>query len=99
MPRISVPIPGVDPDSRAQLEYALTFASEDLLSYQINVANSTIEAEVSSEAACDRASRKIEELVERYQKREFGLPSTSSLDKNVNCRRLTLGLGCWSEDG
>jgi hypothetical protein len=76
MPRISVPIPGVDPESRAQLEYALTFASEDLLSYDINVENSTIEAEVSSEAACDRASRKIEELVERYQKREFGLPST-----------------------
>ena len=76
MPRISIPIPGVDPGSRAQLEYALTFASEDLLSYEINVENSTIEAEISSEAACDRASRKIEELVERYQKREFGLPST-----------------------
>jgi hypothetical protein len=73
MPRISVPIADVDADTRAQLEYALTFVSEDIVSYQINVANSTIEAEVSSEDACEPASRKIQELVERYQKREFGL--------------------------
>jgi len=73
MPRISVPIPGVDADARAQLEYALTFVSEEVVSYQINVTDATIEAEVSSEEACEAASRKIQELVERYQKREFGL--------------------------
>ena len=74
MPRISVPITDVDADSRAQLEYALTFVSEDILSYQIKDIDATIEAEVSSEDACEPAFRKIQELVERYQKREFGLP-------------------------
>lgn len=74
MPRMSIAVNGVDADSRSQLEYALTFASEDIVSYRINDANEVIEVEVSSEAACEPVSRKIEELVERYQKREFGLP-------------------------
>ena len=74
MPRISIPITGVDADSRAQLEYALTFASEDIASYKIN--EGSIEADVSTEAACEAVSRKIRELVERYQAREFGLPKT-----------------------
>src|SRR5882724_6818886 len=74
MPRISVPIARIDSDTRNQLEYALTFVSEDVVSYQINMTDSTIEAEVSSEDAREPVSRKIQELVERYQKREFGLP-------------------------
>lgn len=74
MPRIAIPITGVDADSRSQLEYALTFASEDIVSYKINNIDATIEAEVSNQAACEPVSRKIRELVERYQKREFGLP-------------------------
>lgn len=74
MPKVSVPIAQIDSDFRTQLEYALTFVSEDILSYKINIVDSTIEAEVSSEAAREPASRKIQELVDRYQKREFGLP-------------------------
>ena len=68
MPRISVPIARIDSDTRNQLEYALTFVSEDVVSYQINMTDSTIEAEVSSEDAREPVSRKIQELVERYQK-------------------------------
>ncbi len=55
-----LPIPGVDADRRSQLEYALAFASEKVVSYKINNADSTIEAEVSTEAACESVSRKIE---------------------------------------
>src|SRR5437660_680544 len=76
MPHVFIPITGVDEESRSQLEYALTFASEDIVSYRINGIDATIEAEVSTEAACEPVSRKIRELVERYQKREFGLPTT-----------------------
>jgi len=76
MPYISVPITGVDADLRSQLEYALAFASEHVVSYRINNTDSTIEAEVSTEPACESVSRKIRELVERYQRREFGLPTT-----------------------
>jgi hypothetical protein len=74
MPQIAIPIVGVDADSRSQLEYALTFTSEDIVSYKVS--DSKIEAEVSTEEACESVSRKIRELVERYQKREFGFPKT-----------------------
>lgn len=72
MPSITVEIAEIDGDLRSQLEYALTFASEDIVSYRIN--ESTIEVEVSTEAACGAAQRKIQELVERYGKCEFSLP-------------------------
>jgi hypothetical protein len=74
MPQIIIPIEGVDPDHLSQLEYALTFASEDIISYQISDARSTIEVSVSSDAATEAVERKIRELVERYREREFGLP-------------------------
>ena len=73
---ITIPISGVDADSRSQLEYALTFASEDIVSYKINEANSLIEVEVSTEAARESVSQKVQELVKRYQQREFGLSNT-----------------------
>jgi hypothetical protein len=71
---IRLPITGVDADCRSQLEYALAFVSENILSYKINGTNSTIEIEVSSESSCESVSQKVRELVERYEKREFGLP-------------------------
>src|SRR5437868_997713 len=74
MTSIAVPITGVDADCRSQLEYALTFVSEDILSYRINNATSTVEVELSPEADCESVSQKIRELVQRYERREFGLP-------------------------
>jgi hypothetical protein len=71
---IRLPITGVDADCRSQLEYALAFVSENILSYKVNGADSTIEIEVSSESSCESVSQKVRELVERYEKREFGLP-------------------------
>lgn len=76
--QITVPIPvsDVDADARSQLEYALSFASEDILSYKINDASSVIEVEVNTEAACPAVTQKVQELVKRYQQREFGLAKT-----------------------
>jgi seryl-tRNA synthetase len=73
MPRIVVPISGVDSDHLSQLEYALTFASEDIVSYTVNRADLTIEVEVKSEEACEGTAQKVHELVQRYERREFGL--------------------------
>jgi hypothetical protein len=92
MPHISIPITGVDVDSRAQLEYALTFASEDIVSYRINEANSLIEVEVSKEAACESVLHKVEELVKRYQQREFGLSKTIEFQ----CERELPVIDAWS---
>jgi seryl-tRNA synthetase len=76
MARVVIPITGVDEESRSQLEYALTFASEEIVSYRINDPDLTIEVEVSTDAACEPVRRKIQELVGRYEKREFGVPKT-----------------------
>lgn len=75
MPKISIPISvsAIERETLAQLEYAMTFASEDILSYKINESDMMIEAEISSETAREDVTRKISELVERYSKREFGL--------------------------
>jgi hypothetical protein len=75
MPKAIVPITDVDNDLLSQLEYAMTFVSEEIISYKINKDSSQIEAEVSSEKATPSVTSKIEELIARYQKREFGLPT------------------------
>src|SRR5258706_8548704 len=72
MPTITIPITGIDRDYLAQLEYALTFASEDVTSCRVDPEKLTIEAELKSEAARESATRKIMELVQRYSQREFG---------------------------
>src|SRR5678816_307269 len=72
MPTISIPIDDVDESALTQLEYALTFASEDIVSARIS--DSTIHADVKTAEACESAKAKIQELVQRYSKTEFGLP-------------------------
>jgi hypothetical protein len=72
VPKITIPIAGIDRDYLSQLEYALTFASEDLTSCQVNPEEMNVVAELRSEAARESATRKITELVERYSQREFG---------------------------
>lgn len=76
MAQIKVPINGMDPDYRTQLEYALSFADEGIVTYRINDAASVIEAEVSDKADHESVTRKISELVQRYEKRELGLAKT-----------------------
>jgi hypothetical protein len=90
---ITIPISGVDADSRSQLEYSLSFASEDIVSYKINEDNSLIEVEVSTEAARESVSQKVQELVKRYQQREFGLANTVEFKSE---RELPV-IDAWSE--
>jgi hypothetical protein len=76
MPTITIPLVEMDQNNLAQFEYALTFASEDIVTARINDDNSAVEAEVSTEAACASAEEKIRELLQRYSSSEFGLPQT-----------------------
>jgi len=76
MSLLEVPINGIDPEYRSQLEYALSFADEAIVSYKINDATSKIEAEIAAHADRDGVARKINELVQRYEKRELGLAKT-----------------------
>lgn len=73
MPKIRIPIAENAKDFLTQLEYALTFVSEDLISYRINEQEMFIEGEISNDTVRESVSRKISELVDRYSKHEFGL--------------------------
>lgn len=73
MPRLVISIAELDPSHVTQLEYALAFASENILSYAINRANRTVELEVKSEESSAEAALKVQELVKRYGRAEFGL--------------------------
>ena len=79
--KITIPVSGLDAESRSQLEYSLSFASEDIVSYKVAEDNSLVEVEVAAEAACAPVTQKVQELVERYQQREFGLA------KNIEFQR------------
>jgi seryl-tRNA synthetase len=81
MAQIAVPINGIDPDYRSQLEYALSFADEGIVSYRINDAAAMIEAEISAKADRESVTRKIRELVQRYEKRELGLAKTVDFEQ------------------
>jgi hypothetical protein len=76
MPQISVPFTVVDSDYRSQLEYALSFAAEEIVTYKINDAASAIEADLTADANTEEVAQKIRELVQRYEKRELGLAKT-----------------------
>src|SRR5687768_10961983 len=73
MPQITIPLGGVDRDFLSQLDYALSFASEDIQTYRIDEKKSTVEVEVPKAEAVEDVTRKVQELVQRYEKREFGL--------------------------
>ena len=74
MPKITVSFAGLEKEDLLQLDYALTFASEDIVSARIDAEKSVVEAEVRNTAACESASKKVRELIQRYSQTEFGLP-------------------------
>jgi hypothetical protein len=81
MPTIAIPMLGVDAAARAQLEYALGFASESIVSYKINERDEMIEVECSTEADCGPVAKSVRELVERYQQRAFGLTTATEFSQ------------------
>lgn len=76
MATIAIPFSsiGADADSRAQLDYALTFISEAVRGARIDHDASTVELDISEEAPLEEIRRRAQELISRYEKGEFGLP-------------------------
>jgi seryl-tRNA synthetase len=74
MPKITIPIAGKDPDYLRHLEYALTFASEEIISFNIDRERLKVEVELasSSESAQESAARSVSELVDRFSVQQFG---------------------------
>lgn len=91
--KINIPIEGVDREYLSQLQYALTFASEHVSSCEIDLEKSTIIADASESCDVEEVTRKIEDLVQRYKNREFGLVRSVHYENN---RDLPV-IDAWSE--
>jgi len=75
--KIVVPIEGVNDDSLSQLEYALTFVSQKIVSYVVDSSEKKIILELVSEDDKEPICEKINELIRRYKGTQFGTASTT----------------------
>ncbi len=91
--KIAIPVSRLDAESRSQLEYSLSFASEEIVSYRVAEENSLVEVEVASEAAREPVTQRVQELVKRYQQREFGLAK----NLEYQCERDLPVFDAWSQ--
>lgn len=73
MPTLTLPIGVIDQDSLAQLDYALSFVSEHVAAHRLDTATQTILVDFSPEEVRPELTAKVQELVGRYQRQEFGL--------------------------
>lgn len=69
---IAMPLDAVEPEYRTQVEYAMSFASEDIASYRIDD-NGTLELTLKPAASEDQVREKVGKLIDRYTDRKFGL--------------------------
>ena len=86
MPTLQVPFKtiGSNADSRSQLEYALTFISEEVAQYRINEASSCVEIDVPAGTDAATIEKKAAELIARYEKNEFGLPKKVDFEQTFH---------------
>ena len=56
----------------SQLEYALAFATEDALACRIDLEKRELHVDLAEGADAESVRQKMQQLVERYQKSEFG---------------------------
>lgn len=69
---ITIPLDAVEADYRTQVEYAMSFASEDIASYRFDEQGSLV---LTLKHAADEGAvrEKVSKLLERYTDRKFGL--------------------------
>jgi len=68
-------------ESVGQIRYALTFLSEDVVSYDIDEVERKIRIDFRHGADVDEMRARIDQLLRRYSKPEFGMKSVVSLDQ------------------
>lgn len=93
MPKLIVPLPVLETGTLPQLRYSLAFASEDIVSCAIDEHAATIEVEVRPESSLENVRARVDELVRRYEKTEFGL----RVDVDYQCDRDLPVIDAWQE--
>lgn len=72
---LTVPLQNIDKDYLDQVEYAITFLSEDVVSYKINKDDRSVFIELQPGTDIEMTRVSVNELLKRYQQTEFGLKS------------------------
>lgn len=75
MSQLNVPVRQLDHDYLSRVQYALTFVSEDVLSYRINEEKRQVELDLRTGTDSDIVREKVNQLLERYDQGEFGFKS------------------------
>src|SRR5690348_6624085 len=79
-------------ESVGQIRYALTFLSEDVVSYDIDEAERKIHIDFRQGADVEQMRNRVDQLLRRYSKPEFGMKSVVALDQ----RRALPVIDAWA---
>jgi seryl-tRNA synthetase len=93
MPKLQVPLEHVDQDYVSRVRYALTFVSEDVLSYEVDEAAQAVELDLKPGSNESEVCRRVQQLLQRYEKGEFGFRSDVQFEQK---RELPV-IDAWAE--
>jgi seryl-tRNA synthetase len=92
MANLTVDLENTTPEYLGQVRYALTFLSEDVLSYQIDESARHVAIEFRPGIDVDAMRGRVGQLLHRYQQSEFGVKSVTYFDQ----RRELPVIDAWS---
>src|SRR5678815_4004890 len=81
MPTMRVDLESTNPEYLGQVRYAMTFVSEDVVSYEILEPEGKVVIELRPGADVESMQGKVQQLLERYRQNEFGMKSAVYLDQ------------------
>jgi len=84
MAKITVPFSVNEPDFISQVQYAITFASEDILSYRICEEQCVIECDLREGAEEEVVVDRINRLLSRYGSGAFGFKSNVYFEQQID---------------
>ena len=92
MPSLTVELGNTSPEHLAQVRYALTFVSEDVVSYEIKEQDRQIVIEFLPGTDVEAMRGRVEQLLQRYRQTQFGVKSAVSFDQ----RRELPAIDAWA---
>lgn len=90
---LTVPLQRTEADYLAQVRYALTFVSEDVIDYQIDADAHAIRLDLRVGSDADQVRHRVNELLQRYEKGEFGFKSLIHFEQKHDVANVD----AWSE--
>jgi seryl-tRNA synthetase len=81
MSHLTVDLENTTPEYVEQVRYALTFLSEDVVSYELSESDRKVVIELLPGTDIDRMRGRVDQLLQRYQQGEFGMKSVVYFDQ------------------